>query len=107
MSAYNIIKELVGSKEFYSNLLFYKDIAERAASKPVMRISDGSGVIFNKGEIYQSLNCNMVEFELNGDIHSYYIDEWFGDYKISKMTQERVNEMKITNSLKYPLTIDA
>ena len=99
MSAYNIIKELVGSREFYENINLYREISS-TAQKPVMCESDGSGTLFKKGEVYQSLNCSMIEFEINGVMHSYYIDEWSG-YSVSKMTQDRVNEMQIVNSLKF------
>lgn len=100
MSAYNIIKELVGSREFYENINFYRELSSNA-QKPVMCESDGSGLLFKKGEVYQSLNCSMIEFELNGVIHSYYVDEWYG-YSVSKMTKERADRMQIVNSLKFP-----
>ena len=99
MSAYNIIKELVGSREFYENINFYRELSSNA-QKPVMCESCGSSLLFKKGEIYQSLNCSMIEFEINGLMHSYYVDEWSG-YSVSEMTQDRVDEMQIVNSLKF------
>lgn len=100
--AYNLIKRVVGKDRFYNNLREFIDLSKRSCKS--VFILDQKYDHKNKGYVdytYDACNCYLIEFEIDGLIHSYYIDSLLN--LTHELTNEMVQEMNITNSLKFKL----
>lgn len=100
--AYNLIKKVVGRDRFYNNLRDFIELSKRSC-KDIYILDKKYNHKIKRYEnyVYSACNCYLIEFEIDGSLFSYYIDSLLN--RSFELTNEMVQEMRITNSLKYKL----